>query len=108
MMVLLCMCLVAATLDAQENLDLKGTSCVPVRTVSRDSLAFQAGERMDFVLHYRWGAINTDVGTATVTLDSLNFKGHEAFRCSVVGTLIWALVCVLSLLKRMLTRLSKY
>lgn len=84
-MFLLCMCLAAATLNAQENLDLKGTSCVPVRTVSRDSLAFQAGERMDFVLHYRWGAINTDVGTATVTLDSLNFNGHEAFRCSVFG-----------------------
>lgn len=85
MMILLCMYLAAATLSAQENLDLNGTSCVPVRTVSRDSLAFQTGERMDFVLHYRWGAINTDVGTATVTLDSLNFNGQEAFRCSVVG-----------------------
>lgn len=70
---------------AQENSDLKGTSCVPVRTVKEDELAFQAGEKMDFILHYRWGAINTDVGTATVVLDSLNFNGHEAFRCSVSG-----------------------
>ena len=73
------------SLHAQENLDLKGTSCVPVRTTFEEELAFGAGERMDFVLHYRWGAINTDVGSATVTLDSLTFNGEEAFHCSVTG-----------------------
>lgn len=70
---------------AQENSDLKGTSCVPVKTVKEEELAFQAGERMEFILHYKWGAINTDVGTATVALDSVDFNGHEAFRCSVYG-----------------------
>lgn len=83
--VLLCTCLMFTSLHAQENLDLKGTSCVPVRTTFEEELAFGAGERMDFVLHYRWGAINTDVGSATVTLDSLTFNGEEAFRCSVSG-----------------------
>ena len=84
-LILLCMCLATATLGAQENLDLKGTSCVPVRNVGRDDLAFQAGEKMEFILHYKWGSINTDVGTATVTLDSLDFNGQEAFKCSVFG-----------------------
>ena len=70
---------------AQEISDSKGTSCVPVKTTVEEELAFQAGEKVDFILHYKWGSINTDVGTATVTLDSLTFNGHEAFRCSVFG-----------------------
>ncbi len=40
---------------------------------------------MDFVLHYKWGAINTDVGKASVSLDTLTYNGHEAFHCSVYG-----------------------
>ncbi len=82
---LLCTCLSAGLLHAQENLDLKGTSCIPVRAVNEEALAFQHGEKMDFVLHYRWGAINTDVGSATVTLDSLTYNGRKAFHCSAFG-----------------------
>ena len=82
---LLCMWLSGYQLHAQENLDLKGTSCVPVKAVTEDALAFKAGEKMDFVLHYQWGAINTDVGYATVTLDSLTYNGEKAFLCSAYG-----------------------
>ena len=82
---LLCMWLTGYQLHAQENLDLKGTSCVPVMAVTEDALAFKAGEKMDFVLHYQWGAINTDVGYATVTLDSLTYNGEKAFLCSAYG-----------------------
>lgn len=81
---LLCTCMVLP-LHAQENSDLKGTACVPVKTVKEDKLAFQDGERMDFVLHYKWGAINSDVGTATVTLESTTFNGQKAFLCSAAG-----------------------
>ncbi len=84
-MILLCMCLAASLLHAQENIDYKAASCVPVRTVSEDSLAFQHGEKMEFVLHYKWGAVNADVGTATVELDSLTYNGRKAFHCSVFG-----------------------
>lgn len=83
--VLLCMRLTASPVHAQENPDLKDTACVPVRTLSEDKLAFQAGEKLDFVLHYRWGAINSDVGHGTVTLDTLRFNGQDAFLCSVYG-----------------------
>lgn len=83
--ILLCMYLVCCQLHAQENTDLKGTACIPVRSLSEERLAFQAGERMDFVLHYKWGAINTDVGTATVKLDTLTFNGEKAFLCSAYG-----------------------
>ena len=40
---------------------------------------------MDFILHYKWGSINTDVGTATVSLDSLTFNGQKAFKCTASG-----------------------
>lgn len=83
--ILLCTCLAAGPLHAQENSDLKGTSCVPVKTVKESELAFGAGERMDFVLHYRWGAINSDVGTATVKLDAVRYNGQDAFLCSAQG-----------------------
>ena len=83
--VLLCTCMAAMPLHAQENTVSKGTSCVPVRTTSEEDLAFRSGERMDFILHYKWGSINTDVGTATVTLDSLTFNGQKAFKCTASG-----------------------
>ena len=84
-MILLCTCMTASLLHAQENTVSKGTSCVPVRTTSEEDLAFRSGERMDFILHYKWGSINTDVGTATVTLDSLTFNGQKAFKCTASG-----------------------
>lgn len=75
----------ALPLHAQDYSDLKGGACVPVRTVKEENLAFQDGERMDFVLHYKWGAINSDVGTATVTLEETAFNGHKAFLCTAAG-----------------------
>ncbi len=83
--ILLCMCLTTGLTHAQENSDLRGTACVPVMAVNEESLAFQHGEKVDFILHYKWGAINTDVGHATVTLDSLRYNGKKAFHCSVFG-----------------------
>ncbi len=82
--ILLCM-LSVALMHAQENSDLKGTACIPVKSVCEDSLSFRHGEKMEFVLHYKWGAINTDVGRATVELDTLTYNGHKAFHCSVLG-----------------------
>ena len=83
--ILLCMCLAVGTLHAQEKSDLKGTSCIPVRSLAEEDLAFKAGERMEFLLHYQWGKVNTDVGTAVVTLDTLTFNGEKAFLCSANG-----------------------
>ncbi len=79
------MCLTVNLLHARENSDLKGTACIPVKTVEEESLAFRHGEKMSFVLHYKWGMINTDVGHADVSLDSLTFNGQKAFHCSVYG-----------------------
>ena len=61
------------------------TACVPVRNISPDSLAFGSGEKISFILHYKWGAINSDVGHAEVVLDTLMYNGQKAFRCSLYG-----------------------
>ena len=83
--ILLCTCLPAFPLHAQENSDSDKTYCIPVRSVAEENLAFQAGERMEFIIHYKMGTINTDVGTATVNLDTVVFNGQKAFLCSAYG-----------------------
>ena len=61
------------------------TGCIPVGSLAQDSLAFRAGETMSFVLHYNWGIINSDVGSATVRLEEVDFNGVPAFHCDVSG-----------------------
>lgn len=82
---LLCLLLATFRLTAQEKSVSDSTACVPVRTVSPDRLAFGPGEKMYFTMHYKWGAINSDVGHAEVTLDTLTFNSRKAFFCKVYG-----------------------
>ena len=82
---LLCLLLTAVQLCAQEKIVSGQTACVPVRKVSYEGLAYGPGEKMYFTMHYKWGAINTDVGHATVGLDTVTFNGRKAFCCKVYG-----------------------
>lgn len=92
-MLLLCTCMAILPMHAQENADStlradsvkRQTACVPVMSTAEDSLVFQAGEELSFALQYTWGAMNTDVGHATITLDSLTFNGEEAFQIKAFG-----------------------
>ena len=68
---------------AQEISD--STACIPVRTVKDEELAFAHGESASFILHYEWGAINSDVGHADVRLDSITFNGMKAYKCTMHG-----------------------
>lgn len=68
---------------AQEISD--STACIPVRTVKDKELAFAHGESASFILHYEWGAINSDVGHADVRLDSITFNGRKAYKCTMHG-----------------------
>ena len=77
--------LLSTAMPAQD----KQTFCVPVKTLERDSLAFDAGERMSFTLNYQWGALDSDVGTATVKLEHTVFNGQDAFLCKVYGATTW-------------------
>ena len=79
-LILLCANLALLPVCAQEN-----NYCIPVRTVAEEELVYQAGEKMTFTMHYEWGTIDSDIGTATVELDTLRFNGYKAFHCSVYG-----------------------
>ena len=82
-MILLCQIAVVLPQYAQENSVM--TSCIPVRTVCDADLAFAHGEEAAFILNYEWGMIDSDVGSATVRLDSLTFNGQKAYRCTMHG-----------------------
>ena len=79
------MLLASVRLTAQEKSVSDSTSCVPVRKVSFERLAYGPGEKMYFTMHYKWGAINSDVGYATATLDTVTFNGQKAFCCRAEG-----------------------
>lgn len=81
--VLLCITAASQLQYAQEISD--STACIPVKTVKDSELAFGHGESAEFVLHYEWGAINSDVGSATVRLDSITFNGQRAYKCTMHG-----------------------
>ena len=69
----------AASCLAQES------HCIPVKALKESDLAFQSGEKMYFTMHYEFGAINSDVGSAEVALDTVVFNGRKVFRCVATG-----------------------
>lgn len=84
-LLLLCASVALQPARSQEKSVSGETYCIPVRTVEEDELAFQAGENLTFTMHYEWGAVNSDVGTGTVVLDTMRYNGVKAFHCSVYG-----------------------
>ena len=98
-MLLLCTCMAYLPMHAREIADslqvvdsvalkdslARRTACVPVMSIAEDSLVFKAGEKLEFALQYTWGAMNTDVGHATISLDTLKFNGEDAFLISAFG-----------------------
>ena len=60
--------------------------CVPVQDIADgDSLAYQAGEKFSFSIHYEWGAIDSDVGWANIVLDTLRVNETKSWHCMVYG-----------------------
>ena len=64
---------------------VKGANCIPVKSLTEEKLAFKAGETLNYTVHYKWGAINSDVAKAEVKLDSTTLNGVPVFYCSVSG-----------------------
>jgi len=60
-------------------------NCIPVKVRGGDKVAYKDGEKLDFVLHYTFGMIDTDIGTATITLDTLGSGKNRMFHCRVQG-----------------------
>ena len=53
--------------------------CIPVHPIDQEHLAFKSGEVLNLVLHYKWGAINSDVGKASITIDSTSVDGVSCY-----------------------------
>ncbi len=53
----------------------QGKGCLP----TLEERPFHNGEKIDLGVFYKWGAVNTEVAQATVTLDSLRFNGQDAW-----------------------------
>lgn len=61
--------------------------CPPERFIPKDSLAFEAGEKLKYVMHYKWLGIKTDVGEGTVYLSNAGSrKGREVLQTRIVGS----------------------
>ena len=58
---------------------------LPLRDLPSDDLAFAAGEKAVYTVHYKWGAINTDVATGHLTTESASYKGQAAYKCRLYG-----------------------
>lgn len=58
---------------------------IPVKNLEQDSLSFAAGERLKYVMHYSWGLLNTDVGSAEVRLEKTKYDGMDCFHTVVTG-----------------------
>lgn len=84
-LILLCTCLSLFSMRAQENSVSTASSCVPVKKITRDALAFKSGEKMYFTMHYKWGVVDSDIGSAVVSLDEVPFNGQQAYCCRVIG-----------------------
>ena len=75
---------VSDTLDVSDS-TARQTACVPVMSTAEDSLVFQAGEKLEFALQYNFAGLHTDVGYASIQLDTLIFNGENAFLLSAYG-----------------------
>ncbi len=71
---------------AQDTASFRSGSCIPVKSLEENDLAYGAGEYMKYAIHYTWGILDSDVGTATVTLDTVRVNGQKAFHCKFYGT----------------------
>lgn len=64
---------------------LKKSACIPVKSLAENKLAYRAGERLDYSIHYKWKSINADVAKAYVSLDTVTLNGVPAFHSYVFG-----------------------
>ena len=58
------------------------SSCIPLKS---GALPYDGGERMSFVIHYKWGIINADVASASISLENAVLDGRPGFAASIFG-----------------------
>ena len=61
-----------------------GKTCLPLN-LSKDKIAFKAGENLVYTVHYKLGPINADVAQAIIKLDSTRLNGKKVYHGSLSG-----------------------
>ena len=46
--------------------------CIPIKDIADDLRAFKSGERLTYVMGYKWGVVDTDVAEATLSIDKID------------------------------------
>ncbi len=79
--------LIAAMLFAMLTLASAQTprECYQLHSLDRKSLAFKAGERLTFQVHYNWGPVNSDVAKAYLSVDSTVLNGIPCYHAKIFG-----------------------
>lgn len=53
--------------------------CAPVKEVSENSLPFKSGEYLSYILRYKWGAVNSDIGEANFYINLIKFGKDDSY-----------------------------
>lgn len=67
------------------NVQNDSIHCIPVHSLDQENIAFQPGERYRYTMHYTWGNLSSDIGSATVSLDTVRVDGIPAYQVLVYG-----------------------
>lgn len=59
--------------------------CMPLRPLSKDNLAFKGGENLSYKINFKWGAINSDVASASLTLEETTLNGKKVYASRLFG-----------------------
>lgn len=59
--------------------------CMPLRPLDRGDLAFKAGENLSYKIHFKWGAISSDVASATLSLEQTTLNGKSVYASRLFG-----------------------
>lgn len=82
-----CLFLLSRPLSLAEGTS-KPAANLPLRPLSAKNLAFQAGEKLNYVIHYQWGLINSDVAKGSISIDTLTLDGEKLFKARLLGRTI--------------------
>ena len=62
-----------------------GNRCTPVKNIPDHLRAYDHGENLVYIINYRWGLVNTDVGEAVVNLYKKRHSTGEEYFHSIIN-----------------------
>lgn len=63
----------------------QGDNKLPLRPMTDSKLPFAPGEKLTYVVHYKWGMINSDVAKGYLTFDTVSVDGKRLYNAKISG-----------------------